>query len=220
MTPKAIAIASSKGGSGKTTTAACLAVRAAQESGRVALIDLDPQQALARWCELRNELITPKLIENVQDATADVPSLKASGWEWIIIDTPPSLMHLIENGIAAADVVLIPVRASPIDLESFEPAVEFCERHGKPFAFLLTHWDGSWKLTQTAPAVLQRAGKVLAEHISYRAAYVGSMTNGRTGPEYSAKGSKKAADECRAEIDALWLAVKKLAHAKTTAKAG
>jgi cellulose biosynthesis protein BcsQ len=41
-----IAIASTKGGVGKTTTAASLGVRAARDSARVALVDLDPQKAL------------------------------------------------------------------------------------------------------------------------------------------------------------------------------
>lgn len=209
MTPKAIAIASSKGGSGKTTTAAALAVRAAQDSGKVAMLDLDPQQALARWHELRKEPLNPRMFHNVENAVTDVQLLKGKGWEWIIIDTPPALMHLIENGIAAADLVLIPVRPSPIDLESIDPAVELCEKHGKPFAFVITHWDGSWKLTKTAPAYLKDSGKVLDEHIAYRAAYVGSMIAGKTGPEYS---DRKAAAACKAEIDALWTAVKKLAR--------
>lgn len=218
MTPKAIAVASSKGGCGKTTVAACLAVRAAHDSGRVAVLDLDPQQALARWCELRNELVSPRLFDATDDVTAKVASLKASGWEWIIIDTPPSIMHLIESGIAAADFVLIPVRASPIDLESIDPAVELCEQYGKPYAFVITHWDGSWKLTTTAAGVLERAGTVLKEHVSYLAAYVGSMTNGRTGPEF--KGNKSAAGKCKAEIDELWTVVKKIASAAAAVKVG
>jgi chromosome partitioning protein len=217
MAPTAIAVASSKGGSGKTTTAAALAVRAAQESGKVAMLDLDPQEALGRWWELRREPLNPRLFTNVENAVTDVALLKAKGWEWIIIDTPPALMHLIENGIAAADVVIIPVRASPIDLESIDPAIELCEAYGKPFAFLITHWDDSWKLTRTAVKFLEdRGDKVLDEHLSYRVAYVGSMIAGRTGPEHS---DKKAAAACKDEVDKLWKEVKRLAATRLV-KAG
>ena len=53
ITPCAIALASSKGGTSKSTTVANLCVRAAQDSGAVVAIDLEPQQSLARWFELR-----------------------------------------------------------------------------------------------------------------------------------------------------------------------
>jgi chromosome partitioning protein len=193
-------------------------VRAAQDSGKVAMLDLDPQEALGRWWELRREPLNPRLFPNVQNAVADVELLKGKGWEWTIIDTPPALMHIIENGIAAADVVIIPVRASPIDLESIDPAVELCEAYGKPFAFVITHWDASWKLTKTAVKFLEdRGDKVLDEHLCYRAAYVGSMIAGRTGPEYS---DTKAAAACKAEVDALWRAIKRLASTRRLARAG
>ena len=159
MTGRAIAVVSSKGGSGKTTVAATLGVRAAKE-GSVALLDLDPQQALARWAEIRRFKVepllaemegresNPKLFTNVQNPRADVDVLKEKGWDWIIIDTPPAMMEWIEAGVLAADLVLIPVRASPIDLESNDVAIEFCEAYGRPFAFLLTHYDKGWKLSK------------------------------------------------------------------------
>ena len=210
MTPRAIVLASSKGGVSKTTVTAALAVRATQDSGKVAMIDLDPQQALARWWELRQEPMNPHLFRGSDEGNivGDVEILKGKGWEYIFIDTPPALMGIIESAIMAADAVIIPVRASPIDLESIDPAVELCEAHDKPFAFLLTHYDKGWRLSKTAAAELEDRGKVLTETVSYRAAYVGAMIAGRTGPEYSDKAAAKIA---AGEIDAIWAAVKRLA---------
>ena len=48
-----IAVVNSKGGTGKTTLAAALAVRAAKEGKRVAMVDLDPQHSLAEWFNMR-----------------------------------------------------------------------------------------------------------------------------------------------------------------------
>src|ERR1051326_3507190 len=51
---RVIAVASMKGGSGKTTMAAHLAVRAAAAGERpVALIDTDPQGSLGEWWDAR-----------------------------------------------------------------------------------------------------------------------------------------------------------------------
>lgn len=209
MASKCIALVSSKGGVGKTTLAAALAVRAAKESGRVAIIDMDPQQALSRWWELRGEPPNPRLVANVRNAISDVQLLMEQGWEWIILDAPPALMHLIENAIMAADAVLIPVRASPIDMELIDPAIELCEAYGRPFAFVLTHFDPKWKLSKTAIPWLSEKGKLMSETMSYRQAYVGAMIAGRSGPEFSDKAQAKA---CTDEIDALWKAIKKMAQ--------
>ena len=48
-----IAIAQQKGGAGKSTVAASLAVALAASGLRVALLDTDPQATLSRWWALR-----------------------------------------------------------------------------------------------------------------------------------------------------------------------
>lgn len=213
MKTRTIVVASSKGGSGKTTAVANLAVRAAQESDKVALLDVDPQQSLARWWEVRGSPDNPKLITNnggaCDDPTTDVPILQQRGWQWIFIDSPPAMMDKLELSIAVADLVIIPVKPSPIDLEAIDPAIEIAEEYSKPFVFLLTHFDPSWKLSKTAAPFLSDKGKVLQATIGYRQAFVGAMIAGRTGPEYQDKAQAKRAAE---DIGSVWSEVKKLAH--------
>ena len=216
MKPRCIAVISSKGGVGKTTLCASLGVKAATESSKVALLDVDPQQALARWWELRGSPDNPKLFMNdggvCEDPTGDVVLLKDRGWQWIFVDTPPALMDKIILSVAAADAVIILARPSPIDMELMEPAVEVCEEYGKPFAFVLTHFDKGWKLSKTAAPYLADMGKVMKTTIGYRQSFVGSMTAGKTGPEFHDKAQAKVAAE---EIDDLWKEVKKLAQTRT-----
>ncbi len=100
----------SKGGAGKTTLASAIAVRPAEESKRVALIDADPQNSLYRWWGTAGPG-NPAIYE--ADATSEAIELLISeGWEWVIIDTPGELFDRIENAVALADFVLIPARAS------------------------------------------------------------------------------------------------------------
>ena len=73
---KTVVITSQKGGSGKTTVAAHLAVAAAQSGhGSAVLIDTDPQQTLATWWKVR-EAEAPKLAPvTVRDLTSEAGHL-------------------------------------------------------------------------------------------------------------------------------------------------
>jgi chromosome partitioning protein len=208
---KVVVVAACKGGAGKTTIAAALAVRAAKESEGVALIDLDPQQSLARWWELRGAGRVPELLPGVDVASVGVEAARVKGCQWVFIDTPPAFLSTIEAAIAVAGLVLIPVRASALDVEAVEPVVELCRRQDAQFAFVINAAEPRWKITESAGQFLSRQGKVLPEVVSYRKAYITSMTQGQSGPEVESDG------KCGAEIDALWRVVKKLTHVKVGA---
>jgi chromosome partitioning protein len=198
-------------------------VRASYDSGRVSLIDLDPQQSLARWHELRrrfDHLDNPGLFRAGDETPREkVNMLKHAGAEWIILDLPPGDFAIIEPAIEAADFVIVPVKASPIDLEAVDPIIELCEEYGKPYRFLVTLYDAKWGLSASVFPYLarKRPGHTLTETFGYRQAYVGAMIGGRTGPEFNKdrKQAKAAADE----VDAIWQAVKPLARAAARASA-
>jgi len=44
-----VAVAAQKGGVGKSTLAQCLAIEGLKEGRRTAIIDMDPQQSVAKW---------------------------------------------------------------------------------------------------------------------------------------------------------------------------
>jgi len=202
---RVVALAGTKGGVGKTTIAVALAVRAAEESKRVALLDLDPQESLSAWWDRRGKEKNPRLFE-IDAATEAIELLISEGWEWMFIDTPPSKLELIEPGVAVADLVLIPARPSALDFEQVDIVVELCEAHGKPFAFVLNHAPPSWKLTKSTADYLKRGGRtVLEPRLTFRQAYMAAMTVGKSGPEVERDGAAQR------EVDALWKAVKQLA---------
>jgi len=197
-----VTLAGTKGGTGKTTMASALSVRAAEDSPKVALLDLDPQESLSSWWTRRGRTKNPKLFE--LDATTEAIELLISeGWRYVFIDTGPAKIELIEPGIAVADLVLIPIRPSAFDVEQAAIAVELCESHGKPHAFVLNHApSGAAKLIKSSVEFLRQSGSaVLDAHLSFRAPYMAALTVGKSGPEVD----KTAAT--RKEIDALWEAV-------------
>lgn len=203
---RTIVVAATKGGVGKTTLAAALAARASSESGLVALIDLDPQKSLARWWELRGEPENPRLVTGVGRVDEASWLLQQAGWEWVIVDTPPVLLTTMEPAIRTADLVLIPFRASALDVETAAPMVELCRKCDRPFRFVINAAEPDWMLTESAIAYLMKDGRVLPELVSYRRAYIAAMTDGKSGAEID--------PTCKGEIEALWQAVKRVSPRK------
>lgn len=204
QTPRAIALASGKGGVGRSTLTGALAVCAVKEGARVALIDAEPQESLTLWWRLRGKPGNPFLHPYSGDLSADVEGLRREGYQWIFIDTVPAMLDHIEHAIQSADFVLMPTRVSVFDLAATRDVVSICKEHKKPFAFVLNATDAKWtKGIQSALAVLKKLGPVIPKSIRQRTVYASAITTGRTAGERD----KVAA----AEIAALWSAVKKLA---------
>jgi chromosome partitioning protein len=181
-----------------------LAARAALESARVAMFDLNSDQAnLTQWYILRGEPPNPVLVE-VERITRDTEVLRNEKFEWLLVDTPPLALDVIENAVAVADAVIIPVRASILDIGAITPVVEMCQQWRKPYGFLLSAVDSKMtKLTERAKAALIADGPVLSGHLSYRKDYIASLTAGKAAFEIQ--------KDLRAEIDQVWENVKKLA---------
>jgi chromosome partitioning protein len=201
---RVVTLANAKGGVGKSTLCSALAVRAAEESKRVALLDLDPQETLASWWTRRGKPKNPKLFE-VDATTEAIELLISEGWEWVFIDTGPAKLDLIEPGIVVADLVVVPTRPSAFDIEQTAICVELCEAHGKPHVFVVNNAPSGTKLTKSSIEFLKNGGSAVVETpIMFRPAYMAAVTVGKSGPEVE-KG-----EAARKEIEVLWATVKKL----------
>lgn len=204
---KVFTIAGPKGGCGKSLTTLTLAVRAAVETGRVAMIDLNEDQGtLSEWWTLRGKPANPFLYND--DGTLDemVEALAADNWTYCFIDGPPYEQDLIEMSIIVADAVLIPVKLSYFDATTIDSIVGMCRKRQKPYAFILNEFDDR-KIFANANAIaiamLEGRGPILKTRISYHPKHRLGQIQGKTGPEMD-KGLAK-------EIDALWTEVKELA---------
>ena len=128
---KVIAFAAQKGGSGKTTLAAHIAVQAELNGDSpAALIDADPQGSLAAWYEERQET-TPIFAKAIMARLPEqLAELRRAGVKYAIIDTPPAITSTIGHAIKLADLVIIPTRPSPHDLRADRFATLGCGGKG------------------------------------------------------------------------------------------
>jgi len=208
-----VALAASKGGVGKSTLSAALAVRASEDFDRVGLFDADPQLSLSSWWDRRGGPSNPRLFDG--DTSPEAIGLVASeGYDWLFIDTPPSQLNHIESIIAYSDVVLIPTRAGIMDVEAVKVTEDLCKEHRRPYAFVLNMVTPDARETIETAAHL-RAGRrtLLQPFISYRQSYSRAMFAGKTGGE-------TRDTTARAELDGLWQSVQAFAYGKLKKGAG
>src|SRR5690349_24395097 len=108
---RVLAMASQKGGSGKTTLSGHLAVQEQLSgAGPVCLIDIDPQGSLADgWNEREADM--PAFAQTaVARLASDLEVLRQQGFRLAVIDTAPAITMAIQSVIAVAELIVIPTR--------------------------------------------------------------------------------------------------------------
>jgi len=197
-----ITVAQQKGGSGKTTVAAHLAVAFARAGQSVGLLDVDPQGSLGEWFERREEALG-----------ADAAGLSfrtASGWgarreakqlarghDVVVVDTPPKSDLEIRPAIEMADLVVIPVQPTPVDLWATMPTLEMAAKERTGSLIVINRALSRALLTAEMVAAAAELGHPVAgTHLGNRVAYPQSMGEGRTVLEIA--GAGVAADEVNA----------------------
>jgi chromosome partitioning protein len=208
---KVIVVASRKGGAGKSTLAANLAVEAeTRGAGPVAIIDADPMGGITGWYDAR-KAETPLCVESKalkeMGLKNTLKSLREGGVKLVIIDTAPSAANDVRDLIACADLVLVPVIPSPNDFRAIGETLDLIDEANKPALFVVSNASTSTKLTNQAVTLLSQHGTLAAVDgnpviIKTRTDFRSSMTDGRTVREM------KAASKSAEEIFDLWTAVK------------
>ncbi|HTV89599.1 MAG TPA: ParA family protein [Stellaceae bacterium] len=189
-----IAVCSQKGGAGKTTIAAHLAVQAATMGhGPAVLVDTDPQGSLGEWWRARGDDTLPLSIVKPIDLRAELATIRSREAALAIIDTPPALTTEIAQVMAVADLVLIPARPSPHDLRAISATVDLVRRARKPFLFVVNGAANRAHITAECVAALSEHGRVAPVILYQRTEWASSMINGRTVIETA--GSGKSAQE-------------------------
>jgi chromosome partitioning protein len=211
-----IAAVNSKGGVGKTTLTSALAVRAAEDSPRVAMVDMDPQKSLVEWWKRRGKSDNPTIFEGAFTAGDAVEALTLDGWDYCFLDGPPAFLTLLQEMIEAADFTLIPVKASMVDLLATQDAVSLARDAQASFMCVFNDVGSRERIAEKARELLLNAEVPIAKtEVVHRISHIQAMTVGKSAAEVNS-GKDSAAS---AEIDALWKEVNEPATKAARAKA-
>lgn len=206
MAGAVITIAQQKGGSGKTTLAVNLAVALSRAGRSVAVLDTDPQGSLGRWFMARRD-------RSGEAGTGDtgIEFSTASAWgvayeceklkrqaEIIIIDTPPKVDADLRPALREADLVLVPVSASHVDLWATDSVLDLARREGKRTLLVLNRIKSGTRLAaEVAEAAAGMDAELAASRLSNRVVYAETLGQGRGVTE---AGKGPASDEVQALV--------------------
>jgi len=213
-----ITLASRKGGAGKSTLTAHLAGYAHAQGYRTLVIDADPQGSLSLW-HAHRRAGEPHLQSASRGVERAVAYAMVEGYQWVFVDTAPSMWLVVQEAIRAATLVVVPARPAFFDLNSVLDTVKAARALNKPYAVVLNaalpkRDDREAPVTAQSRAFLDRHEvPVWHGQISQRASYALLLAAGASACE--------AAPETLAavEIASLWRSVERSVAAVNAAHA-
>ena len=203
---RSIAFLSQKGGVGRTTLAASLAVAAAGAGERVVALDLDPQASLVSWGERRKAANTPnKLVieplesERLPLLHAILAGLAEVGFTIAVFDTAANSATARLVALAA-DICLLPTRPTRLDVDVTAATFRAACLAERKAALLVNQCPPAYPSLRTSEAAkaLTRFAVLAAPTLGARMDFQDAIAIGLGVTEYACEG--KAA----LEIEALW----------------
>jgi chromosome partitioning protein len=178
---RVLAFVSEMPGSGKTLLVGHVAAQAAAEGiGPVVLLDGDPRAGLSAWWRARQGA-NPILGAWDGSVTAEgLARLAAAGVALVAIDTPSGHSAMAQQAIALADLVVLPTRPNPKDLEVVGAVVDRVEALRRPFVFLINHSGGDEDFPSEAVIALAQHGTVSPVILPRRDDFAAGQAEGRT----------------------------------------
>ena len=182
---KIISFSNQKGGSGKTTLAANIAVLWSNSGYKVAIIDADAQKSLTYWYDARKKYygnddagidVYPYSISTIIE---DVKTIKRK-YNFIIIDSPPSITYDTIQVLRSVDRVFVPVQPSPVDLLATIPFLNLVRQERKKSTIILNRVLPRANLTEAMILRLRYAGgKIARSRISSKVIFAETYSVGR-----------------------------------------
>lgn len=182
MSGKVIAVVQQKGGSGKTTLAVNLAVTCLKRGMTVALLDTDPQGSLGRWFMTRRERLGEAGLEfstsSAWGVSYECEKLKKTV-DLVIVDTPPKVDADLRPALREADLVLVPVASSHVDLWATEGVLDLAARERKRAWMVLNRARAGTRLGEdVARAAAELSAGLTEARLANRVVYAETLGQG------------------------------------------
>lgn len=169
-----------KGGAGKSTACWHVTAEWCRRGRRGVIVDADPQQSLATIAA-RAGATVPVLsgtLEDARDAAEWRRLVMSVDAEYLTIDLPPRLEDAAEAAAAIAGLVVVPVRASALDLDAAAKTVRLvraargARADGGPACLLVpSQVDRRTAAGRELPDALEGFGEPVGLGLGLRAAY-------------------------------------------------
>ena len=205
------ALISQKRGAGKSTLARQLAVLAGEEGASI-LIDRDPQETTTKWWQRRQDLqpmpAHPDLLDLDGTTLTDaVAALRKRTNGVAFVDTRPAVAEPEAEAARVADLVIVPVRPSPDDLEAVGETLKILRRLGKRVVIVVNAAKNEVRARDARAALSRYPVPVCPTHVADRAVYLDASLEGRGVGEM--RGG--AARDAHAELRKLWVWISEVA---------
>ena len=190
---------SQKGGAGKSTLARQLAVLAS-EHGPSFVIDRDPQRTTTKWWTRRSEIepspTGPELIDlEGTTLTKAASRLRGKAEGALFIDTRPAIEEPEAEAARVADLVIVPVRPSPDDLEAVGETLKILRRLDQRAAIVVNAAKNDARAVSARAALSRYPVSVCPIHLADRTVYLDASLEGRGVMEMKGHAAREATDE-------------------------
>lgn len=148
--PGIVTLASLKGGVGKTTLTMHLAAAIAQEYSQVVVLDADEEVSALRWLQharAQGQTLPFEVIAADRNTLMRQARDLARSGHIVVIDTPPNNREVLKSAATVADVVLVPVLPTGLDVDRLATTLELladleAALPSLNYAIVLNRFDG------------------------------------------------------------------------------
>lgn len=191
-----------KGGVGKTTLSLHLAHHLTERGSRVLVVDADPQGSARDWLAARTTP-APFALVGLDRPTIhrDIDTIRDT-YDVVVIDSPPRVTDIARSAILAADLVVIPVQPSPLDVWAAQDTVALIKdaqvyKENIESVFAINREIVNTAIgREVSEALATSELPVLSAHVSQRVSFAESIAQGQT--VFETKNDAKAIAEIQA----------------------